>query len=49
MDEASRKKEIVLDLYHRLSIDAENTDLFDKEVDLTYENEHAGCVPGAKW
>lgn len=34
MDEATRKKEIALDLYHRLS-----TDLFDKVVDLSYENE----------
>lgn len=37
--EATRKKEIALDLYHRLSTDTENTDLFDKVVDLTYENE----------
>ena len=33
------KKEIALDLYHRLSTDTENTDLFDKVVDLSYENE----------
>ena len=39
LDEATRKKEIALDLYHRLSTDTENTDLFDKVVDLTYENE----------
>ena len=39
LDEATRKKEIVLDLYHRLSTDTENTDLFDKVVDLSYENE----------
>ena len=26
-------------MYHRLSTDTENTDLFDKVVDLTYENE----------
>lgn len=39
LDEATRKKEIALDLYHRLSTDIENTDLFDKVVDLTYENE----------
>ena len=32
-------KEIALNLYHRLSTDIENTDLFDKVVDLTYENE----------
>lgn len=39
LDEATRKKEIALDLYHRLSTDIENTDLFDKVVDLIYENE----------
>ena len=39
LDEAIRKKEIALDLYYRLSTDTENTDLFDKVVDLTYENE----------
>ena len=39
LDEATRKKEIALDLYHRLSTDTENTDLFDKVVDLTYEDE----------
>lgn len=39
LDEATRKKEIALDLNHRLSTDTENTDLFDKVVDLTYENE----------
>ena len=39
LDEATRKKEIALDLYHRLSTDIENTDLIDKVVDLTYENE----------
>lgn len=39
LDEATRKKEIALDLYHRLSTDTENTDLFDKVVDLSYENE----------
>lgn len=39
LDEATRKKEIALDLYHRLSTDIENADLFDKVVDLTYENE----------
>lgn len=39
LDEATRKKEIALDLYHRLSTNTENTDLFDKVVDLTYENE----------
>ena len=37
--EATRKKETALDLYHRLSTDIENTDLFDKEVNLSYENE----------
>ena len=26
-------------LYHAISTDTENTDLFDEEVDLTYENE----------
>lgn len=39
LDEATRKKEIALDLYHRLSTDAEKTDLFDKVVDLSYKNE----------
>lgn len=39
LDEATRKKEIAMDLYHALSTDSENTDLFDKVVDLTYENE----------
>ena len=39
MDEATRKKESALDLYHKLSTDTENTDLFDKVVDLSYENE----------
>ena len=39
LDEATRKKEIALELYHRLSTDTESTDLFDKVVDLTYENE----------
>lgn len=39
LDEATRKKEIALDLYHRLSTDTENTDLFDKVVDLVCENE----------
>ena len=38
LDEATRKKEIAMDLYHAISTDAENTDLFDKVVDLTYEN-----------
>ena len=28
-----------MDLYHAISTDSENTDLFDKVVDLTYENE----------
>ena len=31
--------EIAMDLYHAISTDSENTDLFDKVVDLTYENE----------
>lgn len=39
LDEATRKKEIAMDLYHALSTDSENMDLFDKVVDLTYENE----------
>lgn len=39
LDEATRKKEIAIDLYHVISTDSENTDLFDKVVDLTYENE----------
>jgi len=39
LDEATRKKEIAMDLYHAISTDAENTDLFDKVVNLTYENE----------
>ena len=39
LDEATRKKEIAMDLYHAISTDLENTDLFDKVVDLTYENE----------
>lgn len=39
LDEATRKKEIAMDLYHTISTDSENTDLFDKVVDLTYKNE----------
>ena len=39
LDEATRKNEIAMDLYHTISTDSENTDLFDKVVDLTYENE----------
>ena len=39
LDEATRKKEIALDLYHAISTDSENANLFDKVVDLTYENE----------
>mgnify|MGYP004506993769 CR=1 FL=1 len=39
LDEATRKKEIAMDLYHAISTDAENTGLFDNVVDLTYENE----------
>ena len=39
LDEATCKKEIAMDLYHAISTDSENTDLFDKVVDLTYENE----------
>ncbi len=39
LDEATRKKEITMDLYHAISTDSENTDLFDKVVDSTYENE----------
>ena len=33
LDEATRKKEIAMDLYHTISTDSENTDLFDKVVD----------------
>lgn len=36
LDEATRKKEIAMDLYHAISMDAENTDLFDK-VEKAYE------------
>lgn len=39
LDEATRKKEIAMDLYHAISTDSENTNLFDKVVDLIYENE----------
>lgn len=39
LDEATRKKEIAMDLYHAISTDSENADLFDKVVDLTYKNE----------
>lgn len=39
LDEGTRKKEIAMNLYHALSTDLENTNLFDKVVDLTYENE----------
>ena len=39
LDEATCKKEIAMDLYHAISTDSENADLFDKVVDLTYENE----------
>ena len=39
LDEATCKKEIAMDLYHAISTDSENTDLFDKVMDLTYENE----------
>ena len=39
LDEATRKKEIAMDLYRAISMDSENTDLFDKVVDLAYENE----------
>ncbi|MBR1929912.1 MAG: hypothetical protein IJ833_00305 [Lachnospiraceae bacterium] len=31
--------DVALELYHRLTTDTVNTDLFDKVVDLTYENE----------
>lgn len=33
LDEATRKKEIAMDLYHTISTNSENTDLFDKVVD----------------
>lgn len=36
LDEATRKKEIVMDLYRAISTDSENTDLFDK-VEKAYE------------
>ena len=36
LDEATRKKEIAMDLYHAISTDSENTDLFDK-VEKAYE------------
>ena len=39
LDEATRKKEIAMDLYHAISTDSENADLFEKVVNLTYENE----------
>lgn len=39
LDEATRKKEIALDLYHELRENSEDANLFDKVVDLSYENE----------
>ena len=39
LDEATRKKEIAQDLYEELKAGADNSDLFDKVVDLSYENE----------
>lgn len=36
LDEATRKKEIAMDLYHAISMDAENTGLFDK-LEKAYE------------
>ena len=39
LDEATRKKEIAQDLYREIKAGVDNSDLFDKVVDLTYENE----------
>ena len=39
LDEATRKKEIALDLYHEQRENSEDANLFDKVVDLSYENE----------
>lgn len=39
LDKATRKKEIAQDLYEELKAGADNSDLFDKVVDLSYENE----------
>jgi chromosome segregation ATPase len=39
LDEATHKKEIAQDLYEELKAGADNSDLFDKVVDLSYENE----------
>jgi hypothetical protein len=39
LDEATRKKEIAQDLYREMKVGADNSDLFDKVVDLSYENE----------
>lgn len=36
LDEATRKKEIAMDLYHAISMDAENMGLFDK-LEKAYE------------
>lgn len=36
LDEVTRKKEIALDLYYKLSTDTNRTDLFDKAVDAAY-------------
>lgn len=36
LDEATRNKEIAMDLYHAISMDVENTGLFDK-VEKAYE------------
>ena len=39
LDEATRKREIALDLYHELKENSDDANLFDKVVDLSYENE----------
>ena len=39
LDEATRNKEIALDLYHVLRENSGDVNLFDKVVDLSYENE----------
>lgn len=39
LDEATRKKEITLDLYYELRENSDDANLFAKLVDLSYENE----------
>ena len=39
LDEATRKKEIALDLYYELRENSDDANLFAKLVDLSYENE----------